>query len=196
MSNHMRLVWVTSVATCVLAAACGGQEAAPVPPPQAIAGPWAYSEVDGPTPAGMQILADQCLTSPLPLDADGEPDCVFIRAVYPHGTASAAEVSACQACGAPGQAAVPSSVPLTSVSTDLAGFDCLCAVQALPAGAACPPSGGFTAASSAAWCYTAAQATCGATATAAIVYSPAASLSAALYGACFTAGTFPVVEAQ
>jgi len=190
----VRLAWVTSFVACALVSGCGGQEAAPAPPPQAIVGPWAYSEVDGPTPTGTSVLSDQCLTQALPLDTDGEPDCVFIRAMYPHGTASAADVAACQACGAPGEATVPSSFPLDSVSADLAGFDCLCAVEALPASAACPPSGGFAAASPAAWCYTPSQASCGPTP--AIVYSPAASLSATLYGACFAAGTFPVVEAQ
>jgi hypothetical protein len=195
MRDSVRLAWVTSFAALATALGCGGEEAGPTPPPQAIAGAsWAYMEVDGPTPAGTSVLADQCLTTSVPLGADGLPDCVFIRAEYPHGTAAATDVAACQACTAPGEAPVPSSVQLASVSPDLAGFDCLCAVAALPAAAACPPAGGFTAASPAAWCYTATLASCGPTA--AIAYSPAASQLATLYGACFAAGTYPVVVAQ
>jgi hypothetical protein len=139
------------------------------------------------------VLADQCLEQPLPLGSDGQPDCVFLRAAYPHGTAAAATVAACQACSAPGEAPVPASVPLSSVSADLAGFDCVCAVEALAPGPACPPAGGFTASSPAAWCFTPSLASCPA---AAIAFSPAASQDATLYGACFAPGTFPVIEAQ
>jgi len=181
------LGWM-GIAAC--AVACGGRDSTAA---QALAS-WAYTEVDGPTDAGTSVLSDQCLAAPLPLDADGEPDCVFLRAAYPHGTASPATLAVCQACNAPGQAPVPASVPLASVSADLAGFDCVCAVAALPASATCPPSGAFTDASPAAWCYAPTLASC--ESAAGIAYSPAASQGAALYGACFAAGTFPVVETQ
>jgi hypothetical protein len=154
---------------------------------------WSYAGVDGPVPGGTSVLTDQCLPQALPVGADGEPDCVFIRAVYPHGTASAASVAACQACNAPGEAAVPSAVTLDSVSSDLATFDCLCVVAAQPAAAACPPAGGFTAASPVAWCYAPAQPSCaGKGGTASIEFSPAASQGSVLYGACFAPGTFAV----
>lgn len=199
MEERRRAPWLglgvgVLVATACLA--CGGKDSTPPGPPQPIAS-WAYSGVDGPTTGGMSVLSDQCLGDALPLDTDGEPDCVFIRALYPHGTATAATLASCQACSGPGEAVVPSSVPVSSVSADLAGFDCLCAVVALPSSAACPPAGGFTASSPAAWCYTASEASCASFGQLeGIVFSPAASEGAALYGACFAAGTFGVVEAQ
>jgi len=65
-----------------------------------------------------------------------------------------------QACSDPGEAPVPSSVPVAAVSSDLAGYDCLCVVAAQPWRDACPPSGGFTDSSPAAWCYAPSQPAC------------------------------------
>jgi hypothetical protein len=140
------------------------------------------------------VLTDQCLTQPLPVGSDSEPDCVFIRAVYPHASESAVDLAACQACNAPGEAAVPADVTLDSISTDLSTYDCLCVVAAQPAAAPCPPVGGFTGASPAAWCYAPSQPTCGGKGTSSIEFSPAASQGSVLYGACFPPGTFAVTK--
>lgn len=180
-----RAMWVAGV---VGAVACGGRDS---PPAQPIVS-WTYIGVDGPVPGGTSLLVDQCLTQALPMGSDGEPDCVFLRATLPHGTATAATVAACQACNAPGEAPLPSSVPMASVSPDLATYDCLCVVTAQPPSAQCPPAGGFTASSPAAWCYATSGTSCNATPS--IEFSPAASEGAVLYGACFAPGTFPVSQ--
>jgi hypothetical protein len=129
----------------------------------------------------------------MPLGADGDPDCVFIRAVYPHGTAAADAVAACMQCNQPGEAPVPAAIPLASMTTGIDGYDCLCAVLAQPPSAPCPPPGGFSQASPAAWCYAPSEPRCGsAGASTAIEFSPAASIGSVLYGACFAPGTIPV----
>jgi hypothetical protein len=179
-------------------AACGGKASpAPTPagPPQALA-TWSYVGVDGPVPGGTSLLVDQCLAPPLPLGADGVPDCVFVRAMYAHGTAAPADVAACQLCNAPGEAPVPQATPLASMAPGLDAFDCLCVVGAEPAATACPPAGGFAATSPAAWCYAPSEPNCATQgATSALEFSPAASEGAVLYGACFAPGTLTVTYA-
>lgn len=185
-------------AIVVLVAACGGKASpppGPTPAPQALAS-WSYVGVDGPVPGGTSLLVDQCLAPALPLGADGVPDCVFIRAAYPHGTAAADVVATCQLCNAPGEAPVPTATPLGSMAPGLAGFDCLCVVGAEPAATPCPPPGGFVATSPAVWCYAPSEPNCaGQGATSALEFSPAASVGAVLYGACFAPGTLTVTYA-
>jgi hypothetical protein len=191
----MRCAAVVAVAAAACAAACGGRESAPAPPPTALAS-WSYVGVDGPVPGGTSVLADQCLSPPLPLGSDGQPDCVFIRATYPHGSAAPADVAACLQCNAPGEAQVPATVPLASVGTGLEAYDCLCLVEAQSTNTPCPPPGGFSSASPAAWCYAPSEPSCaGQGATSAIEYSPAASEGSVLFGACFSPGTIAVTYA-
>jgi hypothetical protein len=192
----MALRCAVAVLVAAVVAACGGRETAPVPPPQALAS-WSYVGVDGPVQGGTSVLTDQCLSPPLPLDGSGQPDCVFIRATLPHGTATSGDIATCQQCSAPGEAQVPASVPLASVGSGLLTYDCLCLVEAQSTATPCPPPGGFTSASPAAWCYAPAEASCASQgATSAIEYSPAASEGSVLFGACFTPGTFAVTYAQ
>ena len=195
-----RVATGVGMAILVAVSACGGKSQQPVVeqeagPPQALAS-WSYVGVDGPVAGGTSLLVDQCLGNPLPLGADGEPDCVFIRAVYAHGTAAPDAVAACAACNAPGEAPVPASVPLASFTAGIDGYDCLCLVEAQPPAAPCPPAGGFVSSSPAAWCYTDHEPNCPSEgATRAIEFSPAASLGSVLYGACFIPGTIAVTYA-
>jgi hypothetical protein len=186
------------MAIVAAAVACGGKTSGAGQPqgPPALAS-WSYVGVDGPVPGGTSVLVDQCLAPPLPLGGDGDPDCVFIRAVYPHGTAAADAVAACQACSDPGEAPVPASIPLSSMPASIDGYDCLCVVLAQPPASPCPPVGGFTSASPAAWCYAPSEPRCAdAGAATAIEFSPAASVGSVLYGACFAPGTIAVSYAQ
>jgi len=189
-ASARRAAWLATLAL----AACGGR-AVTISPPAEAGSPspvasWNYPNID----QNGAILHDQCSATVLPLGPDGTPDCVFVQARYPHGTASASDVAACKACSAPGLSPLPDAIAPSSINPTAPGYDCLCAVGELPPGSACPPVGGFTASSPAAWCFTSEEAQCPAGMTDAIEYSPAASENVVLFGACFAPGALPVTH--
>jgi hypothetical protein len=110
----------------LLACACSGKQSSDTPTKAPFT---AYLPAEPGPDAGLSSLEVFCLPASFPVTDAGLPNCVVVRAMFPNGTGTAQEIDACRACAAPGESHVPASISLASISPDLAGYSCVCAVS-------------------------------------------------------------------
>jgi hypothetical protein len=96
-------------------------------------------------------VVNVCLPAPLTLLNDGEPDCTVVVARLPApALVTEQQIAACKACSEPGLSVPSPSLPLSSINTALAGYNCVCLVEPpLAPGCATLPDGAVS------WCYSA-----------------------------------------
>jgi len=136
-----------------------------------------------PVPGQDPPFAAACLVGgPLPVGANGLPNCIVVSA---RPVSSPEQLAACKQCDVPGLEPLVSPVPLETIGEGLSNHPCLCAVTSLPS-AGCPDES--IQSSVASWCYTTPGSTpsiptCAPSAS--LGFSEGAVESGTLYVACF-----------
>jgi hypothetical protein len=193
-SHHPLMTRSRMIVLCALAlAACsGGTGEATVPdasPPSVAADASSpsleplyqelYPELPhyGPDGGPPDDLASQCLPRPLPLAADGLPNCIVVAA---RSLGDSDQIAACGRCTDPGLEPLVTGIALDRIGEGLSNFSCVCAVRALADDLACQSGG-------AGWCYRGANAARGPCSTGAIMF-PAVPFGSLTYVACFEPG--------
>jgi hypothetical protein len=175
----------------LLVSACAGREQPAGPTPLYSE---SYPSEPEPSDSGPPPWLTQCLPEPLPVGANGMPDCVVVRARFPHSpqaTATPDDIDACRACDEPGLSPVSPSIPLASINADLPSFDCVCVVNA---SGPCPDRGPGPPTPPQSWCYNASFSDAfgyGCSTPTSITFGENTARQAAVYLACFAQGTVP-----